>query len=140
MAKIQLLAILSMDGCLADMKTEGRWWLRPDCHGISDIYNKATFELSPDYSMTTLIAEHEKQDDNTVYLIEATHQNADFINALLNMRIVDEIIIYTVPFIAGTGFFLFQKKLPISYWKLTEQKSMQGALRHIYRKVDVEDN
>ena len=97
MAKIQLLAILSMDGCLADMKTEGRWWLRPDCNGISDIYNKATFELSPDYSMTTLIAEHEKQDDNTVYLIEATHQNADFINALLNMRIVDEIIIYTVP-------------------------------------------
>ena len=82
MAKIQLLAILSLDGCLADMKTEGRWWLRPDCHGISDIYNKATFELSPDYSMTTLIAEHEKQDDNTVYLIEATHQNADFINAL----------------------------------------------------------
>lgn len=59
--------------------------------------------------MTTLIAEHEKQDDNIVYLIEATHQNADFINALLNMRIVDEIIIYTVPFIAGTGFFLFQK-------------------------------
>ena len=90
--------------------------------------------------MTTLIAEHEKQDDNTVYLIEATHQNADFINALLNMRIVDEIIIYTVPFIAGTGFFLFQKKLPISYWKLTEQKSMPGALRHIYCKVDVEDN
>ena len=131
MAKIQLLAILSIDGCLANMDTEGRWWLRPDCHGISDIYNKATFELSPDYSMTTLIAEHEN---------EATHQNADFINALLNMRIVDEIIIYTVPFIAGTGFFLFQKKLPISYWKLTEQKSMPGALRHIYRKVDVEDN
>ncbi len=90
--------------------------------------------------MTTLIAEHEKQDDNTVYLIEATHQNADFINALLNMRIVDEIIIYTVPFIAGTGYFLFHKNLPISYWKLTEQKSMPGALRHIYRKVDVEDN
>ena len=129
MAKIQLLAILSIDGCLANMDTEGRWWLRPDCHGISDIYNKATFELSPDYSMTTLIAEHEKQDDNTVYLIEATHQNADFINALLNMRIVDEIIIYTVPFIAGTGFFLFQKNLPISYWKLTACSKMEREMR-----------
>lgn len=140
MAKIQLLAILSMDGCLSDMETEGRWCLRPDWHGITDIYNKATFELSPDYSITTLIAEHEKQNNDTVYLIEATHQNADFVNALLNMRIVDEIIIYTVPFIAGTGYFLFHKNLPISYWKLTEQKSMPGALRHIYRKVDVEDN
>lgn len=140
MAKIQLLAILSMDGCLSDMETEGRWCLRPDWHGITDIYEKATFELSPDYSMTTLIAEHEKQDDNTVYLIEATIHNATFVNAMLNMRIVDEIIIYTVPFIAGTGYFLFHKNLPISYWKLTEQKSMPGALRHIYRKVDVEDN
>ena len=140
MAKIQLLAILSMDGCLSDMETEGRWCLRPDWHGITDIYNKATFELSPDYSITTLIAEHEKQNNDAVYLIEATHQNADFVNALLNMRIVDEIIIYTVPFIAGTGYFLFHKNLPISYWKLTEQKSMPGALRHIYRKVDVEDN
>ena len=140
MAKILLLAILSMDGCLSDMETEGRWCLRPDWHGITDIYNKATFELSPDYSITTLIAEHEKQNNDTVYLIEATHQNADFVNALLNMRIVDEIIIYTVPFIAGTGYFLFHKNLPISYWKLNEQKSMPGALRHIYRKVDVEDN
>lgn len=140
MAKIQLLAVLSIDGCLANMDTEGRWWLHPDCHGITDIYNKATFELSPDYSITTSIAEHEKQNNDTVYLIEATNQNADFVNALLNMRIVDEIIIYTVPFIAGTGYFLFHKNLPISYWKLTEQKSMPGALRHIYRKVDVEDN
>lgn len=140
MAKIQLLAILSMDGCLSDMNTEGRWWLRPDCHGITDIYDKATFELSPDYSLTTLIAEHEKQDDHTVYLIEATIQNADFINAMLNKRIVDEIIIYTVPFIAGTGIFLFQKQLPISYWELTEQKSLPGALRHIYHIVNVEED
>lgn len=138
MAKIQLLAILSIDGCLSDMETEGRWWICPDRHGITDIYKKATFELSPDYSMSTLITEHEKQDDNTVYLIEATIQNAYFVNAMLNMRIVDEIIIYTVPFIAGTGSFLFQKELPVSYWKLTEQKSLPGALRHIYRKVDVE--
>ena len=140
MAKIQLLAILSMDGCLSDMNTEGRWWLRPDCHGITDIYDKATFELSPDYSLTTLIAEHEKQDDHTVYLIEATIQNADFINVMLNKRIVDEIIIYTVPFIAGTGIFLFQKQLPISYWELTEQKSLPGALRHIYHIVNVEED
>lgn len=125
---------------MSDMNTEGRWWLRPDCHGITDIYDKATFELSPDYSLTTLIAEHEKQDDHTVYLIEATIQNADFINAMLNKRIVDEIIIYTVPFIAGTGIFLFQKQLPISYWELTEQKSLPGALRHIYHIVNVEED
>ena len=120
------------------METEGHLKFRPDCHGITDIYDKATFELSPDYSLNTLIAEHEKQDDHTVYLIEATHQNAGYVNAMLNMRIIDEIIIYTVPFIAGTGLFLFQKELPISYWKLTEQTSLPGALRHIYRKVDVE--
>ena len=47
---------------------------------------------------------------------------------------------YTVPFIAGTGIFLFQKQLPISYWELTEQKSLPGALRHIYHIENVEED
>ena len=37
------------------------------------------------------------------YLAEVTPEKADYINGLLRMRVVDEIILYTVPFIAGTG-------------------------------------
>lgn len=139
MAKIQLLSILSIDGCLSDMETEGRWWLHSESYCMDEIYSKATFKISPDDSLTALITEHEKQDD-TIYLIEATPETADFINGMLRMRIIDEIILYTVPFIAGTGIRLFQGNLPISYWKQMEQTSFQdGTIRSIYRRMEMKD-
>lgn len=140
MAKIQLLAVLSLDGCLSDMETEGRFWIRPDLHGLDEIHGNATFELSPDYSLTELIGEHKKPDD-TVYLIEADKETADFINAMLRMRLVDEMILYTVPFIAGTGLHLFQSNLPISYWRQEDLISFQdGTTRSIYRQREVEED
>lgn len=139
MAKIQLLAVLSLDGCLSDMETEGRFWLRPDLHGMDEIHEKATFELSPDYSLTELIGEHKKLDD-TIYLIEANKETADFINAMLRMRLVDEIILYTVPFIAGTGLRLFQGNLPISYWEPVEETKYGRVLRRTYRRREVEED
>ena len=39
-------------------------------------------------------------------------EKADYINGLLRMRVVDEIILYTVPFIAGTGRHFFSPSCP----------------------------
>lgn len=139
MAKVQLLAILSLDGCLSDVKTEGRWWLHPESYGLDEIQKKATFTLSPDHSLSMLISEREKK-DSSVYLIEATNETAKYINGMLQMRVIDEIILYTIPFIAGTGKFLFCRELPISYWKLTKQKMYaDGVTRSIYRRKEMEE-
>ena len=40
---------------------------------------------------------------NIRYLAEATPDTADYINGLLRMHAMDEIILYTVPFISGSG-------------------------------------
>lgn len=139
MAKVQLLAILSLDGCLSDVKTEGRWWLRSESYGLDEIRRKATFTLSPDHSLSMLISEREKK-DSSVYLIEATNETAKYINGMLQMRVIDEIILYTIPFIAGTGKFLFCRELPISYWKLKKQKMYpDGIICNIYHRIDMEE-
>lgn len=139
MAKIQLLAVLSLDGCLSDMETEGRFWLNPEIHGIDKIRRKAVSWLTSNHSLTQLIIDHEKQ-DGAVYLMEATTETADFINGMLRVRIIDEIILYIVPFIAGTGIRLFQGNLPTSHWKLVERKDFKRASRLTFQRIEVKED
>ena len=120
MAKIKLLAVLSLDGCLSEMNRESRWWLRPESYGITEIRDNASLELTSDISLSMLINWKMNEDDTVCYLIEATTNTAEFINGMLRMRLIDEIILYTVPFIAGTGPHLFKATLPTSYWNFTE--------------------
>ena len=63
-----------------------------------------------------------------IYLAEATPRTADFINGMLRMRVVDEIILYTLPQIAGTGKHFFQSALPQDEWKLVEHKLYDGGV------------
>ena len=89
MGKVQILAVLTMDGCQS-----------------SELCCKAYKELRLE----------------------------DYINGLLRMRVVDEIILYTIPFIAGTGKRFFQSALPQGQWTLTSQKVYRnGVVRHIYK-------
>lgn len=139
MAKIQLLAVLSLDSCLSDMETEGRFWLNPERHDIDKIRRRAVSWLTPNHSLTQLIIDHEKQ-DGAVYLMEATKETADFINAMLRVRIIDEIILYIVPFIAGTGIRLFQGNLPISHWKMMERKDFKRASRLTFQRIEMKED
>ena len=134
MAKIKLLAVLSLDGCLSEMNRESRWWLRPESYGITEIRDNASLELTSDISLSMLINWKMNEDDTVCYLIEATTNTAEFINGMLRMRLIDEIILYTVPFIAGTGKRFFQSALPQEQWTLTSQKVYRnGVVRHIYK-------
>lgn len=71
----------------------------------------------------SMLDEWRKDNTRICYLAEVTPEKADYINGLLRMRVVDEIILYTVPFIAGTGRHFFQSVLPETQWILTSQKS-----------------
>lgn len=137
MAKVQLLAVLSLDGCLSERNSESCWWLRPESYGIADIRNEATFELTMDTSLSMLMNWKTTEDDSVCYLIEAATETAELVNGMLRMQLIDEIILYTVPFIAGTGRRLLECPLPMSYWNFMGQQTYNGGVsRTIYLKKE----
>ena len=111
MGKVILFAVLTMDGCLADSSGKAQQWL----------------------AKTDTPDRWRKDGTNIRYLAEATPDTSDYINGLLRMHAVDEIILYTVPFIAGTGRHFFKSALPEQHWTLSSLKSYSnGVCRIIY--------
>lgn len=127
MGKVQILAVLSMDGChFSDLYGKAYKELCLDQCGINEIRDNALYHITPDYSIS-MLDEWRKDSTNINYLAEAMPDNSDYINGLLRMRVVDEIILYTVPFISGTGRHFFKSALPETYWTLTSQKDIPMA-------------
>ena len=130
MAKVQVLAVLSLDGCLSEKTCDACWALRPESYDIDKLFDAADYELTPAYPTSRLVENKSK----SIFLIEATQETADYINGLLRLRLIDEIILYTVPFIAGTGRHLFKANLPSSHCNLVEKKEYNSSiLRAIYK-------
>ncbi len=110
--------------------------LRLDRCDIDKIRENALYHVTPDYSIS-MLDEWRKDNTNICYLAEATPDNSDYINGLLRMRVVDEIILYTVPFISGTGRHFFKSALPEARWTLSSQKSYSnGVYRSIYTRME----
>ena len=120
MAKVRVLAVLSLDGCLSEKTGDASWVLRTESYGIDKLFDAADYELTPAYPTSRLTENKSK----SIFLIEANHETADYINGLLRLQLIDEIILYTVPFIAGTGRHLFKANLPTTHWSLVEKKSI----------------
>ena len=137
MGKVQILAVLTMDGCHSS-ELHGKAYddLRLDRCGIDNIRENALYHITPDYSISML--DEWRQDSTDIrYLAEATPDNSDYLNGLLRMRVVDEIILYTVPFISGTGRHFFKPALPGTRWALASQKSYSnGVCRSIYTRME----
>ena len=136
MAKVQVLAVLSLDGCLSEKTGDASWVLRPEGYGIDKLFDAADYELTPLYP-TSRLAENNSE---SLFLIEATHNTTDYINGLMRLQLIDEVILYMVPFIAGTGRHLFKANLPASHWSLIEKKEYNGGiLRTVYRKKHIQE-
>lgn len=136
MGKVQILAVLSMDGCLSsELYSKAYKELRLDNCGITEIRDNAFYHITPDYSISMLY-DWRKDGTDICYLAEATPDKTEYINGLLRMRTVDEIILYTVPFISGTGRHFFKSALPETQWTLASQKHYpNGVSRSIYTCV-----
>lgn len=136
MGKVVLFAVLTMDGCLADSSREARDWLAktdtPDRFGMAGLRETAC-PLSENTSLTMLVLDK----SDTIYFIEAGTTTASIINGMARMHLPDEIILCTVPVIAGNGCRLFQSHLPESSWTRTEIKAYKdGSLKAVYRRND----
>ena len=122
MGKVQILAVLTMDGCLSsELYYKAHQDLCLDRCGLDEIRKNALYRVTPDYSIS-MLHEWRKDGTNIRYLAEATPDTADYINGLLRMHAVDEIILYTVPFISGSGRHFFKSALPEQHWTLSSLK------------------
>ena len=136
MGKVVLFAVLTMDGCLADSSGEAQKWLSktdtPDKFGIAEMKETAR-PLSEYTSLTMLVLDK----TSATYFIEANTTTASIINGMARMHLLDEIILCTIPVIAGNGCRLFLGDLPESEWVRDGIKAYKdGSLKAVYRKSD----
>ena len=134
MGKVQILAILSMDGCLSGLNPKKRLFRSPEDYGMEEIRGKALYKLTSDYTISILQDWREKEDD-TCYLLEADAKTVEYANGLIRMNAVDEIIIYITPCIIGTGDHFFKSGLFPTEWTLAENRKYgDDVMRLTYRR------
>ena len=93
MGKVQILAVLTIDGCQSsELYCKAYKELRLEDCGINEIRENALYHITPDYSIS-MLDEWRKSTTDICYLAEVTPEKADYINGLLRMRVVDEIIL-----------------------------------------------
>jgi hypothetical protein len=85
MGKVQILAILSMDGCLSGLNPKKRLFRSPEDYGMEEIRGKALYKLTSDYTISILQDWREKEDD-TCYLLEADAKTVEYANGLIRMN------------------------------------------------------
>ena len=134
MGKVQILAILSMDGCLSGLNPKKRLFRSPEDYGMEEIRGKALYKLTSDYTISILQDWREKEDD-TCYLLAADAKTVEYANGLIRMNAVDEIIIYITPCIIGTGDHFFKSGLFPTEWTLAENRKYgDDVMRLTYRR------
>ena len=135
MAKVRLLAVLTIDGCPAETTMLSGSWLDSDKYGIGALKEEAVSVLDENMSLISLSNRTEHAGDSLIDIIEATASTAGIINGMMRMRLVDEIVLYQLPVIAGNGRKLFHSSLPESEWICTENKRWKdGMIRITYKR------
>ena len=91
MAKIQLLAVISIDGCPMKLHPRKRL-LQTEDYGMDEIRANALYKLTSDYSVSVL-QEWREEGGSICHLLEVTAGNTEYANGLLRMNVIDEIIV-----------------------------------------------
>lgn len=135
MAKLQLLAIITLDGYLFDRAVSSPLWDNPDKYGLTRIRDRTTQTLGPDVSFISLI--QWKKEYEGIYLVEAVPDTISVINSMFRYWLVDEIILFVIPYIQGDGIRLFTEIPGPSLWEMTGNKCFKsGICRLTYRRIE----
>lgn len=132
MAKVQMLALQSIDGYMIDNRPKLSAILSDE---IATLRTAATHLLNKDISLTMLSDWAENETENIIYLIEADSQTAAIIDGMFRMGLIDEIILYTIPAILGGGKRLYQTPLPEISWRCTATHiCTDGTVQAVFRR------
>lgn len=135
MAKLQLLAFISLDGYLLDKTESSPLRDDPNKYGITKIRDRATRILEWNVSFISLV-QWKKEEDDTC-LIEAMPETISVIGSMFRYWLVDEIILFVSPCIQGDGLRLFTEIPGPSSWEMTGNKCFKsGICRLTYKRIE----
>ena len=135
MAKLQLLAIITLDGFLLDKSVSSPLWDNPNKYGITKIRNHAMRTLGSNVSFISLI--QWKKEYKGIYLVEAVPDTISVVGSLFRYWLVDEITLFVAPYVQGDGIRLFTEIPGPSSWEMTGNKCFRsGISRLTYRRIE----
>ena len=132
MAKVQMLALQSIDGYMIDNRPELSAILSDE---IAMLRTAATHLLNKDISLTMLSDWAENEAENIIYLIEADSQTVAIIDGMFRMGMIASISTNPIPAILGGGKRLYQTPLPEISWRCTATHiCTDGTVQAVFRR------
>lgn len=131
----QLLAVLSIDGCLLDLTPESHWALMATLYTIPEYEELARSEQTDKMALSS---QNDEWDDYPT--IEANRSNISQISKLLQEGKIRKMTIHTVPILAGNGYRLFSEIDTPTLWRITwpETTEKSNVTRVVYESVGEE--
>ena len=135
MAKIQIITAVTMDGFLPTADENLMQWVMNDAKGFPYWHEHSIYRLMPHYPLLDLLAEkHSDNNKSDTYIAEISDKDGiEFLRGLSRYNLIDEMVVYVLPIIAGKGTPVFDDLSP-SRWNMYKTTSFSnGITRIIYR-------
>ena len=135
MAKIQIIAAMTMDGFLPKADESLMQWVMNDAKGFPYWHERSVYRLMPHYPLLDLLAEkHSDNNKSDTYIAELSDKDSiELLRGLSRYNLIDEMVIYILPIIAGKGTPVFDDLSP-SRWSVHKTTLFSnGITRIIYR-------
>lgn len=134
MARIQVVTAITLDGFLPETAEALVSWIRNDRRGFPLWRERCSAFILP-HSILDLLCEKDSRDDSFTYLAEIFEpESVELLRGLFLYNLVDELVVYQLPFSAGQGISVLNTFRP-RHWELHKTTSFSnGICRLIYRK------
>ena len=135
MAKIQIIAAMTMDGFLPKADESLMQWVMNDAKVFPYWHEHSIYRLMPHYPLLDLLAEkHSDNNQSDTYIAEISDKDSiELLRGLSRYNLIDEMVVYILPIIAGKGTPVFDDLSP-SRWSVHKTTSFSnGITRIIYR-------
>lgn len=134
MARIQVVTAITLDGFLPETAEALVSWIRNDRRGFPLWRERCSAFILP-HSILDLLCEKDSKDDSFTYLAEIiTPESVELLRGLFLYNLVDELVVYQLPYSAGQGISVPDTFRP-QHWELHKTTSFSnGICRLIYRK------
>lgn len=134
MARIQVITAITLDGFLPETAGVLVSWIKNDRQGFP-LWRKRCSALILPHSILDLLCEKDNKGDSFTYLAEIMEpESVELLRGLFHYDLVDELVIYQLPFSAGQGISV-SDTFRSQHWDLHKTASFSnGICRLIYRK------
>ena len=135
MAKIQIIAAMTMDGFLPKADESLMQWVMTDAKGFPYWHEQSIYRLMQHYPLLDLLAEkHSDNNQSDTYIAEISDKDSiELLRGLSRDNLIDEMVIYILPIIVGKGSPIFNDLTP-SRWSVHKTTLFSnGITRIIYR-------